>query len=71
MPGQPFNSVIPLPKQWSERVRSAHLEASQDRSGRGLRHVPGRKQPSRADAASASACASLTWPVASIYPSLS
>jgi putative transposase len=27
MPGQPFNSVIPLPKQWNKRVRSAVLHA--------------------------------------------
>ncbi len=25
MPGRPFNSVIPLPKQWNKRVRSAVL----------------------------------------------
>ena len=27
MPGQPFNSVIPLPKQWNNLVRSAVLHA--------------------------------------------
>ncbi len=27
MPGQPFNSVIPLPRQWNKRVRSAVLHA--------------------------------------------
>ena len=27
MPGQPLNSVIPLPNQWNERVRSAVLHA--------------------------------------------
>ncbi len=27
MPGQPFNSVFPLPKQWNKRVRSAVLHA--------------------------------------------
>ena len=25
MPGQPFNSVVPLPKQWNKRVRSSVL----------------------------------------------
>ena len=27
MPGQPLNAVIPLPKQWNRRVRSADLHA--------------------------------------------
>ncbi len=51
MPGQPFNSVLPLPKQWNKRVRSAVLYAislASLRGRRGLRldlcvtHLAGR-----------------------------
>ena len=37
MPGQPCSPVIPLPKQWNKRVRSAVLDAIS------LAHVRGRR----------------------------